>query len=366
MACAKTGDTDSLKKLIENGLFDPKGARDKNGSTALMWAAGSGRLSTCAYLLDACRCSPLDRQRGKNRGFRGRTALHWAARNGHTDVCQLLVEDRRKERGEGGDAGETEKNEEAEASSSAMDVDTETDDGTTAFCWASWQSHVDTMRYLFSRGCDVHATNSFGCNAVMWCAQGSGNDTLSAMKFLASLGCDFCAINDNGHGVLHKAAQRGKWDVCQWLLDACNNNNVENDIVSDIDRPFHLAIDQMGPDAEECCPSDLAGMEGFLDLADWLSCKEKETIISLISASANIITDENCADSKGLQIDSALFPMWLRKCLDEITNSGSVENGSVGHMWREENLARLWEKRGGIRRMAATVVAFNLSKNDVL
>ena len=76
---------------------------------------------------------------------------------------------------------------------------------------------VQVMRWLADEcGADVGACNVHGCSAVMWCAQGvSGED---AMELLRTRGAAFAAGNANGHSVLHKAAQRGKRDVCAWLL----------------------------------------------------------------------------------------------------------------------------------------------------
>lgn len=45
-----------------------------------------------------------------------------AARNGHLDVVEYLV------------------------SACGVDVDAKTSDGTTAFCWAAWQGHLDVMK----------------------------------------------------------------------------------------------------------------------------------------------------------------------------------------------------------------------------
>ncbi|CAN0142923.1 unnamed protein product, partial [Hapterophycus canaliculatus] len=86
-AAARAGDLEGLKRVVEGDgeEWDPKTAVDKNGSSALDWAAGEGRLEVCRYLLHECGVDPggacLTRGRGE-----GRTSLHWAARGGHEEV----------------------------------------------------------------------------------------------------------------------------------------------------------------------------------------------------------------------------------------------------------------------------------------
>ena len=85
-----------------------------------MWAAGSGNLEIVQYLIEKCGCDPNQPQKGK-RSFSGRTSLHWSARNGHLPVVKYLVDTCR------------------------VDLEAATIDGTTAFCWACWQGHLQIM-----------------------------------------------------------------------------------------------------------------------------------------------------------------------------------------------------------------------------
>ena len=160
------------------------------------------------------------------------------------------------------------------------------------------------MKYLKDHDCDVHKANSFGCNAVLWCAQGDGN-RLESMKWLSSVGCQMFVTNSNGHGALHKAAQRGREDLVDWLV-------------------IHLepvSFAWIGPDAEGCCPSDLAGMEGYDDLATKLADHE--------AALARILHDQASSE----------IPDWFALCADDAKFASNV-----------------WEPWGGTRRLRKSLL----------
>jgi ankyrin repeat protein len=203
----------------------------------MLWAAGGGHLPVCRYLAEECGVDARFDAQQSRRSYRGRTALHWAARNGRLRVLRWLVEER------------------------GADVDATTHDGTSAFDWAAWQGHLDCMKYLKARGCAVVGrANDHGCNAVMWCVQGAGG--VECCRYLHGLGCAFDLVNRNGHSSVHKAAQRGKLDVCRWLLEG-------GELRGRITRERHLA-----PDGEGFTPSALAAVEGHDEVAAWLARAE--------------------------------------------------------------------------------------------
>jgi hypothetical protein len=176
------------------------------------------------------------------------------------------------------------------------------------------------FRFLCEMECDIHCTNSFGCNAVLWCAQGKGD--VSTMVWLQQQGCNVSLVNNNGHGVVHKAAQRGQRDICVWFFE----NIVA---LSCVDAGLKL----VGPDTERYCPSDLAGMEGYEDLARWLALNEMALIrhLKLKAASKN---------------DSSvrILPEWL---------SGSLKYMS---MRISESEQYTWERYGGVQRMRSELI----------
>jgi ankyrin repeat protein len=282
----KEGNLAALKHEIETNGYTPAHARDRKGASPVIWAAGGGHLEMVRFLVEACGCDPNQPQDGK-RSFSGRTPLHWAARNGHLHMVEYLVRDCK------------------------VDVEASTIDGTTAFGWASWQGHLEVMDFLLEHGCcNIHAVNAFGCNAVLWAAQGKGDNTI--MEWLQAHGCDMICTNHNGHGVFHKAAQRGHGLMCQWFFQ----NHVEAATSSDLRSALRL----IGPDTEGYCASDLAGIEGHIELAETLASMEME-VASRLSA------------------HSTELPVWLTEPQEGIS------------MRVSDKELYSWEKYGGVRRI---------------
>jgi FOG: Ankyrin repeat len=269
---------------------------DKNGASALHWAAGGGHLEMVQYLVKECNVPPDQPQKGK-RSFRNRTPLHWAARNGHLNVVRYLLEDCCKTKHD-----------------YYVDIDAVTLDGTTAFCWACWQGHEEVMKYLHSKGANTSKLNKYGCNAVLWSAQ-STSSGLNSLKWLHEIGSDMKVVNSNGHGMLHKSAQRGKEDVCRWILEEYFEK----------DGDFHGRLQQIGPDAEGFCPSDLAGVEGFEELAQWLTIREG-------SIALDAFRQRNC-------------PEWL---LEGISNAR--------HAINRYGLDGIYESGSGVKKMSAFII----------
>lgn len=342
MQSIKDGDLKELQRALKhfnrngdsqkNLSFDASTYLDPKGATPLMWAAGGGHLDIVRYLVEECHCDPRRPQKGK-RSFSGRTALHWAARNGHLEVVRYLVPILKH-------MEDVEKREKMmdESPSSSSGLEAATQDGTTAFGWACWQRHLSIMEYLYEQRCNIHVINSFGCNAVLWCAQGSntrndqeihqegengcGNDGiisqeyrgLKALRWLQSRGCDMTLVNHNGHGVLHKSAQRGQQGVAEWFMQEYLTENVD----SSANAEQYLAL--VGPDTEGYCPSDLAGMEGHETMARKLAGIEMELCRKLGRAPRYTIPD-------GFSVD----------------------------MHVDDLEVFCWEKYGGIRRMRMAI-----------
>lgn len=274
--------------LIQNG-YNPAKEVDTKGASTLMWAAGGGHMDMVRFLVIECACDPNQPQRGK-RSFSGRTPLHWAARNGHVKVVEYLVTECK------------------------VDLEAATTDGTTAFCWASWQGHLPIMNFLSEHGCNINSVNSFGCNAVLWAAQ--GNSDLATIQWLQAQGCEMTRVNSNGHGVLHKAAQRGQLAVCEWFFDTWIETSTDTNV----------SLQLVAPDLEGWCPSDLAGMEGHHDLARILADREMHLITKLAMNTMDL-------------------PSWLTATREGVS------------MRVSERELYTWERLGGVRRMRSRLVA---------
>jgi ankyrin repeat protein len=123
---ARSGDRDELAKLQAEGRWNPLTATDRNGSSALHWAAGAGHVGCMRWLVEECGV-PADQACTVGRADR-RNALHWAARNGQTEACQWLVHQ------------------------CGVPVDSMTIDATTPFHWACWQRHFGCCRWLRDNG----------------------------------------------------------------------------------------------------------------------------------------------------------------------------------------------------------------------
>ena len=316
MEYIRRGNLDGLKRAVDDHDYHPSTDFDSKGATPLMWAAGSGYLDITQYLIEDCNCDPCESQRGK-RSFAGRTALHWAARNGHVDVVRYLMAlttISRSNNDHSNDQGAT-------LPSIPINklLEAKTLDGTTAFGWACWQRHLEVMECLHEHGCDIHVLNSYGCSPVLWCSQGTNGDGLKALKWLRDRGCNMKLVNHNGHGVLHKAAQRGQRDVAEWLVREECNNHVKT---RDTDRNALLAL--VGPDIEGYCPSDLAGMEGYHDFANWL-----------VTVEIRICRTLDCTPSFDVPAGYSLDRVPLNK------NSPS---------------SHVWEQYGGLRRIKSAVM----------
>jgi len=320
------GNLDGLKGAVQNHGYQPSIFFDAKGATPLLWAAGGGHLDITRYLIEDCNCNPCQSQRGK-RSFAGRTALHWAARNGHLEVVRYLLTLTTSDCS--GSNYVNDQNTKFQPIPINKLLEAKTQDGTTAIGWACWQRNLQVMECLYQHNCDIHVLNNYGCSPVLWCSQGTNGNGLDALKWLRERGCNMKLVNHNGHGVLHKAAQRGQRAIAEWLIrEECGSliavptATSTYSSIGTTERNIFLTL--VGPDIEGYCPSDLAGMEGHDDFAKWLVTVE----IRMCRALDCIPVYEIPA---GYSSDCASFK-----------NTAST--------------SYVWEKYGGLRRIRSAVM----------
>lgn len=83
-AAAKAGRVEELKKLKKAGVSLNK--KDKEGNTALLWAACCGHLETVQWLSSTLGNAALSKKNNT-----GNTALHLAAAYGHLEIVRYLL-----------------------------------------------------------------------------------------------------------------------------------------------------------------------------------------------------------------------------------------------------------------------------------
>ena len=85
-------------------------------------------------------------------------------------------------------------------------------------------------------------------------------------SWLKARGLHIDLLNHNGHSAVHKAAVKGNWPTCRWLLDASGGG---------------LGRRELCADGDGNTPSLMAKLEGFTGLAQWLFAHETQEMDSL-------------------------------------------------------------------------------------
>ncbi|CAJ1345833.1 unnamed protein product [Effrenium voratum] len=199
--------------------MSPDAEVDRNGLTALHYAAGRGDLQICRLLLELG--AGVDT---RNKDLR--TPLMWAARNGHVEACEELV--RRK-----------------------ADIHAANKLGICCLHWAAWGGSLDAVAYLLDQAADINAVCNAGCNVAVWAATAGSYDMC---LWLHEKRADFASTNKNGHGVLNKAAWRGhSVKLMTWMLGI---ESIEEQLFEQ--------------DWDGELPVDRARQKGHTALAEWL------------------------------------------------------------------------------------------------
>jgi Ankyrin repeats (3 copies) len=227
MMTSSSSDTNNTYEALQQLLQ----STDRHLSTAEHWAAGGGHLNCLKYLFEQqemiskeytstehnieCNNEVVranddvtgkDRKPTKTRRIRrrdGKTCLHYAARNGQLECIQYLIHD------------------------ISNDVNETSGDGTTALHLACYGGHLETIVYLVDKaGANVKACNDWGCTVAHWIAMTLNQCSATVEEICCLLyytyGVSFVQRQSQGHGPLHKAAQRRNRHIIEWMMSTKN------------------------------------------------------------------------------------------------------------------------------------------------
>ena len=226
LVAARDGDVDSLQRLLLEGWHPfQAGQQDRNGSSALDWAAGSGHLECVKLLLPYGKGLQLCRRDGRG-------PVHWACRHGQLDMLQFLLE------------------------AKAGQVEDRAADGTTPLMLASFGNHVELMKALLDLGADPEAQNSWDCDAGHFAGLGG---SIEAVELLNSRGLCLTRPQVSGHTVLHKAAERGHLSLVLYLFQHghVNVEDVKEDLEASQWQRAHLPSALARRHGHEACAVEL-------------------------------------------------------------------------------------------------------------
>jgi ankyrin repeat protein len=181
LQAVRKGDTVGVKALLRQGANAR--ARDKDGTTALMWAAVYGDV-------DLMNALPDGRADVNARNHAGATALMWSI--GNIAKVKLLLDH-------------------------GADVNVRANTGfTPLIIAANSEGSFEVLKLLLERGAAVNESSNGGFTALMAAA---GGDSGEAVALLLRKGANARARNRAGWTALHSAATSGKADRVRALLE---------------------------------------------------------------------------------------------------------------------------------------------------
>jgi len=175
-------------------------AKDKEGNTALIYAAENGHVAVAQLLID--KGAKVDAK-----GKRGETALMWATFSNRLETAKLLIE-------KGADVNEKDKY------------------GKTALMFAAEHGHVAVAKLLIDKGADVNEEDKRGGTALMLAAE---NGELELAKLLIENRADVDKKNHLGDTALMLAAWNGKMDIAKLLIEkGASINGLEEESINNL------------------------------------------------------------------------------------------------------------------------------------
>ena len=190
------GATDVVKVLLEKGANIE--ATDSGGDTALIAAACVCAVIDMPDTFDSMKLLLGKKANVNARAKDGATALMAAAGWGRTHIVQLLLDNRAQ-------------------------IDARDYQGNTALLIAASGSALptaDTVKLLLARGARIEARNKLGDTALILSASGSGYEDAKITELLLDAGADVNAKNNQGYTALALAAKKGRTEIVSLLKKA--------------------------------------------------------------------------------------------------------------------------------------------------
>ncbi len=200
MVSASNGDVDTLRLLLKRDAN--VNASNINGFTAFLIAAQAGKVEAARLLLDQGATFDVS----ENTGY---TPLMLAVRNGHLEMAKFLLD------------------------RSPRIIDAKNNVGFTALHEAADQGHPELVEFLLNRGMKADVRCDLGGTPLHNTAHGHFNTNqtryVEVIKVLLAHEADVNALRRDHQTPLHRAAERGRPQIMQALLDARANPSVRDE-----------------------------------------------------------------------------------------------------------------------------------------
>ncbi|MBQ7155812.1 MAG: ankyrin repeat domain-containing protein [Synergistaceae bacterium] len=185
----RNGDVNGVRRALRAGISS--NTKDKDGRSALMYAAAGGHTEVVDILLSA----------SADITHYGGAALVHAATHGHTATVNVLLK-------------------------AGASVESKNNSGNTALMMAARNGYASTVDRLLKAGADINAKNQNGWTALMYAAENGHSESIEAL-LLGNPDVNIQNTRNNsgeadfgGRTALMLAAKNGHTDIVDTLIEA--------------------------------------------------------------------------------------------------------------------------------------------------